>query len=70
MIATEVPGEAVAAILTVMTVMGVGLTSWMLMTMVKLTGIIAGLEAKLEEHERVLARHEQFISAGHPEHRP
>ena len=67
--ATEIPGEAVAAVLTIITVIGVGLTSWMLVTMVRLTSVVASLEARIHEQEKTIERHEAFIAAGHPEHR-
>ena len=69
MLSLEVPGEVVAAVLTVVTVMGVGLTSWMLITMVRLTGVVASLEARLADHDKRLDRHDDFIDTGHPEHR-
>ncbi len=69
MLATEIPGEAVAAVLTVLTLIGVGLTSWLLATMFRLSNVIAALEAKLMDHDKRLDRLDRFIDSGHPEHR-
>lgn len=50
----SIPGEVLAAILGVLTVMGVGLGSWTLVTVVRLTGSVASLASTVAQLERTV----------------
>lgn len=54
-----VPGEVMAGLIALISMAGVGVTSWMLLTLVKLTSVIAGLEERLDGHERRIDRLER-----------
>jgi hypothetical protein len=48
----SVPGEVLAGLIGLISIAGVGITSWMLLTLVRLTSVIATLEERLDGHER------------------
>lgn len=52
MLAIEIADEAAAAIATVIVFGGIGLLSWMLATMVRVTSNLARVEARLDEAEK------------------
>jgi hypothetical protein len=54
-----VPGEVMAGMIGLLSIAGVGITSWMLLTLVKLTSVVAGLEERLDGHERRIDRLER-----------
>lgn len=59
MFAAEIPTEILGGIISLFTVVFIGLASWALHMLVKLSNVVAGMEARLEEqskdHERRIA---------------
>jgi hypothetical protein len=59
MFAAEVPTEVIGGIIGLFSVVFVGLASWALHMLVKLSNVVASMEARLEEqskdHERRIA---------------
>jgi hypothetical protein len=56
-----IPGEVMAGIITVFVVIGGGISSWMLTTLVRLTNVVTSLEERLDGHEKRIDR----IDPGH-----
>lgn len=58
MFAAEIPSEIIGGIVGLLTVTFIGLSSWALHMLVKLSSVVSALEARLEErsedHERRL----------------
>ena len=53
------PGEVLAGLIALVSVAGVGITSWMLVTLVRLTAVVAAMEECINGHERRLNRLEE-----------
>lgn len=58
-LAAEIPDAAIAGIVGLGTIVFVGLASWALLMLVKLSGVVAALEAEYRERS---ADHERRIS--------
>jgi hypothetical protein len=58
--AAEVPDALLAGVVALGVAVFIGLASWALLMLVRLTGIVAGLEARIEERS---ADHERRLTA-------
>lgn len=66
MFAAEVDATVVALVGGLLVSIGMGIMSWQLITLVKLTNLVSVLEAKILRLERDVEDHDHLL-AGHPE---
>lgn len=57
----SVPGEVLAGLIGLLSLAGVGITSWMLLTLVRLTNVVTGLEERVDGHDRTIDRHDRTL---------
>lgn len=65
----SIPGEVVAIIGSFLTLVIVGFAGWVASTMYRTASTLARLDNRLDEHERRLEGHDEFIGRGNPERR-
>ena len=64
-----IPGEVVAIVGSFLTLIIVGFTGWVASTMYRTAATIARVENRLDDHDRRLGIHDEFIDGANPEHR-
>jgi|JI10StandDraft_1071094.scaffolds.fasta_scaffold1319720_2 hypothetical protein len=64
-----IPGEVVAIVGSFLTLIIVGFAGWVASTMYRTAATIARVENRLDDHDRRLGTHDEFINGANPEHR-
>lgn len=64
-----IPGEVVAIVGSFVVLIITGFAGWLASTMYRTAATIARVENRLDDHDRRLASHDEFINGANPEHR-